>query len=295
VRVLVTGGTGFIGTHVVRLLQERGHQPLTLSRRAAGLPGVEHYGLDAGSDEAIEVASRAEGIVHLAGLSNASASREDPLLYSRVNALGTLAMLEGARRGGARLVFASSQRVYRPSPLPIPESGAVKPQDPYGYSKRCGEEWLEMYARFYGVHGVVLRFFSVYGPGLVVEGGSSGVAGIFAGRALRGQPIVAHTNQLRDMTYVSDVAGGIARALEGPAPPGSCYNVATGTGTSMEDLARTVCEVTGSRSPILVEESHSYGYLVADISLARAELGYAPRVGLREGLERYIAWYRENG
>jgi UDP-glucose 4-epimerase len=294
-RVLVTGGTGFIGTHIVRLLQERGHHPVTLSRRPGGLSGVEHHSLDAGSDAAVEIASRMEGIVHLAGLSNASASRENPLLYNRVNAMGTLAMLEGARRGGARIVFASSQRVYRPSPLPIPESGSIKPQDPYGYSKRCGEEWLEMYARFYGVHGVVLRFFSVYGPGLVVEGGSSGVAGIFAGRALRGQPIVAHTNQLRDLTYVSDVAHGIALALERPVPPGSCYNVATGAGTSMEELARAVCDVTGSRSPILVEDSERYGYLVADISRARAELGYAPRVGLREGLERYLGWYRENG
>jgi UDP-glucose 4-epimerase len=294
-RVLVTGGTGFIGSHVVRLLQERGHRPITLSRRAVGLPDVEHHSLDAASDAAIEIAAHADGIVHLAGLSNASASREDPLLYSRVNALGTLSMLEGARRGGARIVFASSQRVYRPSPLPLPESGPIKPQDPYGYSKWCGEEWLEMYARFYGVHGIVLRFFSVYGPGLVVEGGSSGVAGIFAGRALRGQPLVAHTNQLRDLTYVSDVADGIARVLERSVPPGSCYNVATGTGTSMEELARVVCDVTGSSSPILVEESQSYGYLVADISRARGELGYAPHVGLREGLERYVAWYRDNG
>jgi UDP-glucose 4-epimerase len=294
-RVLVTGGTGFIGSHVVRLLQERGHSPITLSRRASGLPGVEHHSLDAGSDNAVEIASRMEGIVHLAGLSNASASTDDPLLYSRANALGTLSMLEGARRGGARVIFASSQRVYRPSPLPLPESAPIKPQDPYGYSKWCGEEWLEMYVRFYAVHGIVLRFFSVYGPGLIVEGGASGVVGIFAGRALRGQPLVAHTNQLRDLTYVSDVADGIARALEGPVDPGSCYNVATGAGTSMEELARAVCDVTGSTSPILVEESESYGYLVADISRARAELGYVPRVGLRDGLERYVAWYRKNG
>ncbi|MGE5620842.1 MAG: NAD-dependent epimerase/dehydratase family protein [Sphingomonadaceae bacterium] len=290
-KVLVTGGTGFIGTHVVKALLEQGHHPITLSRRREGLPGVEHHSLDVTGDEAIRVASRAEAIVHLAALSNASASYQEPLLYNRVNAMGTLAMLEGARRGGGRFIFASSQRIYRPVPEPIPEDGVVEPQDPYGYSKLCGESWVEMYSRFHGVHAVTLRFFSVYGPGLVIAGGASGVAGIFVGRALRGEPIVAHTGQNRDLTYVSDAAQGILLALEKPVPPGSCYNVATGAGTSMEQLARLVCQITRSRSEIRVESTQSYGYLVADISKARRELGYEPRVELLEGLERYVAWY----
>ncbi|MHB1162240.1 MAG: NAD-dependent epimerase/dehydratase family protein [Chloroflexota bacterium] len=291
-RILVTGGTGFIGAHVVEALLGRGHHPITLSRRAEGLPGVEHRSLDVTGDDAIRVASELDAIVHLAALSNASASYQQPLLFNRINAMGTLAMLEGARRGGGRIVFASSQRIYRPVPDPIPEDGLVEPQDPYGYSKLCGESWLEMYGRFHGVHGTTLRFFSVYGPGLVIAGGASGVAGIFVGRALRDEPITAHTGQNRDLTYVTDVAQGILLALEGPAPSGSCYNVATGIGTSMEELARQVCRITGSRSEIRVEGSQSYGYLVADISRARRELGYEPHVDLKEGLERYVAWYR---
>lgn len=293
-KVLVTGGTGFIGTHLVEALLEREHQVTTLSRRSEGPPGVRHLSLDVAGDEVAEVASTVDAVVHLAALSNASASYLDPLGYNRVNALGTLAVLEGARRGGARVVFASSQRIYRPSLQPIPEDGLIEPQDPYGYSKLCGESWMEMYARFYGVHGTVLRFFSVYGPGLVVTSGASGVVGIFVRQALLGEPLVAHTNQRRDLTYVSDVVQGILLALERPARAGSCYNIATGIGTSMEELARVVCRVTRSRSKILVERAESFGYLVADVSRAREELDYAPRVPLEEGLEMYVAWYRAN-
>ncbi len=293
-RVLVTGGTGFIGTHLVRALQAHGHVPITLSRRREGLPEVEHHSLEAGSDEAVKLASQVDAIVHLAALSNASLSRQDPLLYSRTNSLGTLAMLEGARLGGGRILFASSQRVYRPSLRPIPEVGLLEPQDPYGYSKLCGENWLEMYGRFYGVHGVTLRFFSVYGPGLVVAGGASGVVGIFVRRALRGEPLTAHANQRRDLTFVSDVVRGIMLALEKPAPAGSCYNIATGVGTNMEELAEAVCRVTGSRSKILVEHSQSFGYLVADIFRARTDLNYSPQIDLMRGLEQYVAWYRSN-
>jgi len=293
-KVLVTGGTGFIGTHLVHALLERGHEVITLSTRSKGPEGVEHHQLDIASAQATDLASQAEAIVHLAGLSNASISYSNPLLFNRVNAFGTLAILEGARRGGAKVVFASSQRIYRPSLQPIPEDGLIEPQDPYGYSKLCGEFWLEMYARFYNLPAVSLRFFSVYGPGLVVSNGASGVVGIFVGRALRGEPIIAHTNQKRDLTYVSDVVQGIILALEGAIEPGSCYNVATGVGTSMEELAGLVCKLSSSKSEIIIEGSESFGFLVADISKARDELDYSPRVELAEGLERYIAWYQAN-
>ncbi len=293
-KVLVTGGTGFIGSHLVHLLREQGHQPITLSRRPSGLAGIEHHSLDVASDEAIKLAASVDAIAHLAGLSNASASREDPLLFNRVNALGTLAMLEGARLGEGRIVFASSQRIYRPSLQPIPEEGPIEPQDPYGYSKLCGESWMEMYARLYGVQSVTVRFFSVYGPGLVITTGASGVAGIFVGRALRGERIVVHSGQRRDLTYVSDVARGILLALTKPVPAGSCYNVATGLGTSMEDLARLICGITNSSSEVVVEDSQQFGYLVADLSRAREELDYSPHVGLQEGLQKYVAWYRKH-
>lgn len=295
-RILVTGGTGFIGRALVEGLMARGHSVATLSRRAEGLPSVKHHSLDVRSDEAIAVASDADGVVHLAGLSNASLSHRDPLLFNRVNALGTLAVLEGARRGGGRVVFASSQRIYRPSLQPIPEDGWIEPQDPYGYSKLCGESWVEMYSRFYQVSATVVRFFSVYGPGLVVSEGTSGVVGIFVGAALRGERLIVHRNQKRDLTYVSDVVQGIILAIEKrPAAPYDCYNIATGVGTTMEELAEQVRRVTGSRSAVVVEQQDGFGHLVADISRARAELDYSPRIDLEQGLGRYVAWYRANG
>lgn len=294
-KVLVTGGTGFIGTHVARTLAERGHEVATLSRRTDGLPGLRHHSLDVTSPEAIQVAPAYDAIAHFAAISNASGSYADPYGYNRNNLLGVLGMLEAARQGGARVVFASTQRIYRPSPDPIPEDGLIDPQDPYAYSKLCGERSLEMYRRFFGVHDVTVRFFSVYGPGLVVQSGTSGVAGIFVGRALRGERLVAHTNQLRDLTYVGDVAWGTVLALEAEVPAGSCYNVATGLGTSMEELAQTVRGATRSSSEVVVEPGPSYGYCVADISKVRRELGYSPRVSLLEGLERYIDWYRAQG
>ncbi len=293
-KVLVTGGTGFIGGHLVGALMERGHQVITLSTRAEGPEGTEHHQLDITSPEATALAGRVEAIAHLAGLSNASLSFANPLLFNRVNALGTLAVLEGARQAGARVVFASSQRVYRPSLQAIPESGLLEPQDPYGYSKLCSESWMDMYARFYHLPTVCLRFFSVFGPGLKVASGTSGVAGIFVGRALRGEPLTVHAHQRRDLTYVSDVVQGILLALEKAVAPGSCYNVATGVGTSMEEFAHLVCKLTHSHSTVTIEDSESFGHLVADISRARDELDYSPRIDLVEGLESYIAWYRAN-
>lgn len=293
-KVLITGGTGFIGGHLVRALAEHGHHPITLSRRPAGLPGVPHISADVGSVDAFRAVDGVDAIVHLAGLSNASESLGRPVEYVRVNAMGTLNMLEAARKCGARLLLASSQRVYRPSVDPLAEDAPLEPQDPYGYSKLFGERWAEMYTRFYGVPTVVLRFFSVYGPGLMVTSGASGVAGIFVARALRGEPIIAHADQRRDLTYVTDVVAGMLLALERPTHLHCCYNVATGVGTSMEELAEITRRVARSRSEIRVERSAAFGHLVADISRARQELGYSPRVDLEEGLERYIAWYRAN-
>lgn len=291
-RVLVTGGTGFIGAHVVEALLRQDHQVDTLSRRSRGLPGIPHFSLPVDADEAIELASSYEAIVHMAAISNASLSMADPLGYNRVNALGTLAMLEAARRGGAKLLLTSTQRIFKPALDPIPEDGPLEPQDPYAYSKLCAERWLEMYVRFYGVDAITLRFFSVYGPGLVVEGGASGVVGLFVGRALRGEPITVHTHQKRDLTYVTDVARSIVLALQKPVVPGKSYNVGTGVGTPLEALAEAVVRATASSSEVIVREGPGFGYSVADISRAREELGYTPLIGLEEGLEEYVAWYR---
>lgn len=292
-RVLVTGSTGLIGSHLCRELVEAGHEIWSIARsRAPEVQLGRHCQADIDSPEARDLARQAEAIVHLAGLSDASLSYRQPATYAVVNAQGTLAMLEAARETGALFVLASSQRLYRPSREPLREDSPRQPVDPYGYSKLVAETWCEMYRSLYDLPTTVLRFFSVYGPGQRLTGGSSGVVSIFVHRAVAGLDLVARRNVMRDFTYVTDVTAALRQAVERPQP--GVYNVATGVGTSVLDLAHLVREVSGASCHIVEEPGDGEASYVADITLARSVLGYRPRVTLREGLERYVRWARES-
>lgn len=300
-RVLLTGASGFIGRATARALRQRDHQIVTLHRGPAVTDLVdEHLAADVRSPLAREAASRAEAIVHLAGLGDVDESFRQPLEYNEVNAGGTLNLLEGARDGGGRFILASTQRIYRLSRRPIPEEGPLAPRSPYAYSKLIAESYCQQYAAVLGVSTLTLRFFSVYGPGQHGQG-SSGVVAIFLERALAGLPLVVHRAMRRDFTHVNDIARGIALALDRPWPPGSVYNMATGVGTSLLDLARLVRELTASGSsiegptevvPIGGEED---GDLVADCTRVRTELGYEARITLAEGLADWLHRRRQGG
>jgi len=293
-RIVVTGGTGFLGRYVTQALAEAGHEVCTLSRSLAGPAGAAHHlCADILSEEAAAFASQGEAVIHLAGLSDASASFARPLLYSRVNTQGTLNMLEAARKAGAIFLLASSQRVYRPQRVPLKEDDPKLPPDPYGYSKLAAEHWVEMYHRLYGLRTRVVRLFSVYGPGQVITEGQSGVISIFIQKALRDEEMAVLSRSQRDFTYATDAAQGILCALGDAVPWGLPCNIATGRATSIKELAWLVRGVTLSSSPIreeLVTPEESY---VADISRARL-LGYSPKVSLLEGIARYAQWLSEN-
>ncbi len=294
-RILVTGGTGFIGTHLVEALVERGHEVATVSRRVKGVNSrAQHYMADLAAGVP-EVVGQVDAIVHLAAAADASSSFADPLAYNRINALGTLNMLEMARNAGALFVLASTQRIYRPQNVPLPENASLQPVDPYGYSKLVSETWTRMYREVFQTRTVILRFFSVFGPGALLYGGTSGVVSIFAHRALRGEPLRVSDGNLRDFTYVDDVVRGITLALEKPVAIGQTFNIATGVATSIGELARAMKDVTGSPSEVIVAGTAAVESYVADISRARIELDYTPCIELRRGLELYVGSLRENG
>ena len=291
-RVIVTGASGFIGRHVVAELVRADHHVSTLHRGVApALPNVRHVAADVLSETAREALRGAEAVVHLAGHGDVQASFRQPFHYNRVNALGTLNVLEGVRGTGAHVVLASTQRVYRPAGGPLKEDAALAPADPYAVSKLVAERWCQMYAEQLGVPTTVVRLFSVYGPGQVGQG-TSGVVSIFLERALQGQPLEVHAVQRRDLTEVSDVARGIRLALERWMRSGGArvYNIATGVGTSLEELARLAQRVVGLNGVVVPPTQVSpEGDRVADISRARVELGYVPEVGLEDGLRRMAA------
>ncbi|MBI4320096.1 MAG: NAD-dependent epimerase/dehydratase family protein [Chloroflexi bacterium] len=287
-RIVVTGGTGFIGTHLARELLHQGHEVTTVSRRETGtVPGAHHHRAEVESPGALAVLPRGDAVVHLAGLADASVSSASPLAYNCINALGTLHALEVAREAGSTFILASSQRIYAARREPVSEDDDRLPVDPYGYSKMVAEKWVEMYRRLYGLRTVVVRFFSVYGPGQAVGVAGSGVVSIFVARAMAGQTLVVNNASLRDFTYVTDVVRGTLIALTSPAALGGIFNIATGKGTSLEQLALAVKEVTGSSSDVITRESGDDDSHVADIGRAQRVLGFLPDVDLWQGLELY--------
>ena len=275
-------------------LHSDGHQVVTLARGQqcpAGSSG--HLSASVESEAAREWARTAEAIVHLAGLSDASLSAQRPLEYNRINALGTLNLLEAARQGEALFVLASSQRIYKPSHQPVKEDSPQSPRDPYAYSKLVAELWTHMYAQMLGLATATVRFFTVYGPGQRAGKGASGVVSIFMERALQGRELVAMGGSRRDLTFISDAVLGLQLAIEWlkNGHRGGVFNVATGVGTSLPNLALLTKAATGSASPVRVEPAIEESY-IADLSRARDQLGYRPKVSLEEGLVRYAAWYR---
>nr|MBA2450008.1 NAD(P)-dependent oxidoreductase [Chloroflexota bacterium] len=170
-RVLVTGASGFIGRHVSAELHTAGHRITTLHRGGpislpsagtAAAPNLEHTRADVLSEEARAAVQAADAIVHLAGRGDVQASFREPFEYNRLNALGTLNVLEAARASGAHVVLASTQRVYRPTSGSICEEAPLEPADPYAHSKLIAEHWCRMYAELLGVPTTVVRLFSVY-------------------------------------------------------------------------------------------------------------------------------------
>ena len=304
-RILVTGGCGFIGSHITEALLAEGHEVGLFDDLSSGYErNIEHLRSavtfvqgDIRDTAALdEVMQGVEGVFHEAALVSVFASVETPSENHAINITGTLNVLEAARKAGVRrVVMAASAAAYGNNPdLPKREDMLPEPESPYALAKIAGEHYMTVYARLYGLQTVSLRYFNVYGPRQDPGSMYSGVISKFADRILQGQaPLVfGDGKQTRDFVYVADVARANLLAMQVPSlGNGEVINIGTGQGTSLLDLLDAFRELTGRD---FVPEFHDTRTgdvrdSVADISRARDRLGYKPRYGMRDGLKELLA------
>jgi len=311
--VLVTGGAGFIGSHTVDRLVEEGHRVTVLDDFSTGsrLNLATHLGEaglivvdgDVGGDlddllaDAVARFGKVERVVHLAAQTSVQRSIEEPIEDERVNAGGTLRVLELARTHGARsVVMASSAAVYGDTPvLPVHEEVPPAPLSPYGVHKLASEGYLKIWAALHGISTTPLRFFNVYGPRQDPKSPYSGVISLFFDRAFSNAPLRVDGDglQTRDMVFVSDVVDAIHRALFRDDGVGEPINVGTGRQLTVAELARLVVSFAKSNSAIGhgPERAGSIVHSCAAVDRAREQLGFAAAVPVTVGLERTAAWF----
>jgi UDP-glucose 4-epimerase len=291
-RLVVTGGAGFIGSHVVDALVARGDEVHVLDDLSRGkrerIPaGVELHVADVRDPDAAFAAIQPETVFHLAAQADVRVSVERPDLDADVNVLGTVRILEAARRSGAKVVFASTGgAIYGECDGPATESAERRPLAPYGTSKLCGEEYLATWNRLHGTGHVSLRLANVYGPRQEPHG-EAGVVAIFMGLLHEsGTPrIYGDGSQTRDYVFVEDV---VTAMLAAAAHEGGVFNVGTGTETSVLDLYDAIQRASGITREAAFADAR-LGELqrsVLDISLADRVLGWRPKLALADGLAR---------
>jgi UDP-glucose 4-epimerase len=295
-RAIVTGGAGFIGSHAAEALLARGDEvhvldDLSKGKRQNVPAGAELHEADIRRPHDVFDAVRPELVLHLAAQADVRASIERPDYDADVNILGTLRILEAARRHGSQLVFSSTGgAIYGECDEPAPETAERRPLAPYGTSKLCGEEYLATWNRLYETSHVSLRFGNVYGPRQEPHG-EAGVVAIFMGLLLEGgtPKIYGDGRQARDYVYVDDVVRALLAAA---GHEGGVFNVGTGVETSVLELYDAIQRVSGrEREPELADAR--MGELqrsVLDVSLAARELGWRPEHSLDDGLAKTWAW-----
>ena len=303
-KVLVTGGAGFIGSHIVGRLVREGHDVrvfdnLTTGKRenlAHVANDIELVVGDIRDDVAVgRAATGVDLVFHEAAIVSVPYSVEHPRETHAVNVLGTLNVALAARDAGAkRLVFACSAAVYGEDPeLPKREAMRPVPVSPYGVEKIAGEQYLHAFSAIYGIETVSLRYFNVFGPRQDPTSAYSGVISIFADRILRGAELKVYGDgkQTRDFVFVENVVDANMLAATTDGVSGRAYNIACGRSTTLLELGALLGEVSG-KTPRIVHAEARLGDVrdsVADIALARAELRYEPRVGVRDGLAALVA------
>ncbi len=294
--ILVTGGAGFIGSHIVDAVVDRNDvrvlDSLSTGSHSNLNPDARLIEGDIRDQETLDAAMEGVDIVfHKAAMVSVPASVEQPQTCHDVNGTATLNLLEAARANDSRVVFASSAAIYgHPDEVPISEEAPKRPASPYGLEKLTGDYYTRIYADRYGLETVPLRYFNVYGP-RQTGGQYSGVISTFLEQARAGKPITVEGDgeQTRDFVHIDDVVQANLRAATTEAT-GTSYNIGTGSNISIRELAETVQAVTGTDSEIVhtdprpgdIERSE------ADITKSREQLGYRPTVTLEDGLSQLV-------
>ena len=310
--ILITGGAGFIGSHVTRRLLGRGervtalddfndfYDPSLKRTNAAEFAGRDDWRMvegdirDAALVERLFAESRFDAVIHLAARAGVRPSLAEPILYEDVNCIGTLRLLEAARRHGpSNFVFASSSSVYGINEkVPFAEDDPVdRPISPYATTKRAGELLCFNYSHLYGLRTSCLRFFTVYGPSQRPEMAIAKFTDLLArGKSV---PLYGTGQTRRDYTFIDDIVDGVVAALD-LAPKFEIFNLGGSQTTALIDLVHWIAAELGVEAKVEMhpEQPGDVPITFADVTKAGRMLGYSPKVPIREGLARYVAWYR---
>jgi UDP-glucose 4-epimerase len=303
---VVTGGAGFIGSHLVDALTAAGKRVRVLDDLSTGHKG----NLAKSNPEVIEgsvtdpaavraAVAGADTVYHLAAMASVAKSLEDPLRCHTICATGTLEVLHAARQAGVRrVVYAASSSAYGPAadPAGLDEDTPLRPLSPYAAAKLTGEHYLEAFAASYGLETVRLRFFNIFGPRQRADSPYSGVIALFTAALTEGRTPTIHGDgqQCRDFVYVTDAVQSLMKGATVPGVSGRVYNVGTGRKVSVLDLVAALNRVLGTN----VTPTHGPAragdvrFSLAKIGRIRSELGYEPQVGFEDGLRKTIEWYR---
>jgi UDP-glucose 4-epimerase len=312
-KVLVTGGAGFIGSHLVDRLLGEGFEVWVLDDFSAGrMENVSHHE-DAKEFHLVRGDVRDSGLVntvvegidavfHEAALVDVSLSVKNPLLFDEVNVDGTLNLLKASLDSNVkRFIFASSAAVYgNLKPVKKKENMRLKPISPYGVSKLAAENYVQVFNEMYGLETVGLRYFNVYGPRQVSASSYSGVITSFVNRLLDNQPPIINGDgkQTRDFVYVDDVVSANLLALDSKDAVGEVFNIASGVNISIYELAKMLQRITNVKrsTPVFTEpRPGDIKHISGDVSKAEELLGFRPKMKLEDGLSKLIEWHLHAG